>query len=604
MTSRHIIGNRLEAEKSSSIVGARCLCTILIFLLSATWLGMPITLAAELPTATITVLDLQPFRRVSKVGIKMAGGGKGTATLTELNPRINAWYLLELDWQDPGESRLLHHASYHLENPDPHGLKDIRLDASVGGLHLRLDGESLDCALWTGVPTTQLEKAQKSALPYAPMCNDRMYLRNRVAGTYTRIESVTNFLRDHVWGGDRIVGFVRDQFFEDAFIERAETSATVGTTGVEGVPPDAPAPAQLAPDFANRTLIPDHLGIDVEKQSRILGRWYPVRDAPGIYVSAIKPEAIDAGLLQSARANVNSLDSVESKAVDYLVAFDLNRFDMGFALGTDHPRVGWSERVLDKIRDSRPGPDGIDTVTPLVTNGMLSPTLVSRIAATFTGGFKREHGAFHYGPLALVNYGSHYGFIEQGTVFSKLQSGLSTFYVLDDGTVGMKTWVDSDNAALLPRLRHARQNGVALIEYDPATAYSKPGALVNRWGAGNWSGSDHEDLRTLRAGVCLVEEKGRRFLVYGYLSAATPSAMARVFQAYGCRYAMHLDMNALEHTYLAVYTHKNDKVMVQHLIQGMAEVDRKGGNGDYAPRFLNYPDDRDFFYVLPKKMQK
>jgi hypothetical protein len=91
-----------------------------------------------------------------------------------------------------------------------------------------------------------------------------------------------------------------------------------------------------------------------------------------------------------------------------------------------------------------------------------------------------------------------------------------------------------------------------------------------------------------------------RFLVYGYFSTATPSAMARVFQAYGCRYAMHLDMNALEHTYLALYAHRNGRIVVEHLIDGMAEVDRKGGD-ELAPRFLSFPDDRDFFYLTEKR---
>ena len=57
---------------------------------------------------------------------------------------------------------------------------------------------------------------------------------------------------------------------------------------------------------------------------------------------------------------------------------------------------------------------------------------------------------------------------------------------------------------------------------------------------------------------------------------------------------MHLDMNALEHTYFAVYSHKNGRIVVEHLIEGMAEVDRKGGD-ERAPRFLSFPDDRDFF---------
>ena len=76
----------------------------------------------------------------------------------------------------------------------------------------------------------------------------------------------------------------------------------------------------------------------------------------------------------------------------------------------------------------------IDSAAPLVRTGMLSPALQSRVVATFTGGFKREHGAFRYGPLATVNRGSHYGFIEQGVVFSRLSPGLATLFVLNDGS--------------------------------------------------------------------------------------------------------------------------------------------------------------------------
>ena len=88
-----------------------------------------------------------------------------------------------------------------------------------------------------------------------------------------------------------------------------------------------------------------------------------------------------------------------------------------------------------------------------------------------------------------------------------------------------------------------------------------------------------------------------RFLIFGYFSTATPSAMARVFQAYSCQYGMHLDMNALEHTYMALYTRKDGRLLIQHLVEGMGEVDRKGGN-QLAPRFLSFPDDRDFFYLM------
>ena len=88
----------------------------------------------------------------------------------------------------------------------------------------------------------------------------------------------------------------------------------------------------------------------------------------------------------------------------------------------------------------------------------------------------------------------------------------------------------------------------------------------------------------------------RRFLVFAYFSSASPSAMARVFQAYRCRYAMHLDMNALEHTYFAAYVSQAGRRTVEHLIDGMDVLDRQA-SGVLAPRFVGFPDNRDFFYL-------
>jgi len=59
-------------------------------------------------------------------------------------------------------------------------------------------------------------------------------------------------------------------------------------------------------------------------------------------------------------------------------------------------------------------------------------------------------------------------------------------------------------------------------------------------------------------------------------------------------------MNALEHTYLAIYKRQDSNLYVQHLIQGMNEVD-KSVKGGYIPRFLGYSDNRDFFYLTRKE---
>jgi hypothetical protein len=73
--------------------------------------------------------------------------------------------------------------------------------------------------------------------------------------------------------------------------------------------------------------------------------------------------------------------------------------------------------------------------------------------------------------------------------------------------------------------------------------------------------------------------------------------MARTFQAYDCDYAMLLDMNSQELTYLAVYTRDEDEIETRHLVSGMAESDPRGSSGT-IPRFIAAPDNRDFFYLV------
>jgi hypothetical protein len=73
-----------------------------------------------------------------------------------------------------------------------------------------------------------------------------------------------------------------------------------------------------------------------------------------------------------------------------------------------------------------------------------------------------------------------------------------------------------------------------------------------------------------------------------------------VFQAYHCKYAMLLDMNALEHTYLALYRQRDSRFLIQHLIQGMEVLD-KSIEGQDLPRFVGFADNRDFFYLSRRK---
>jgi len=541
-----------------------------------------------------TVVDLQPFRRVTSAAIRAADGLTGRARLFDLSPNVREWYLLEVRWREDEQPSF-----YHLENPRP---ASQRLELDAEGLALVDPQLRVRCALWSGLRLA-LETAARSGLPYAPLCGDGIYVRNPARGSKTKVEWATDFLRDYIPKGDAITSLVKRIFFQDHFLLPAHD---VDLGGAGSGPPrplrggNAPDAARIDPAFAARAVVAQGLVLDVEGaagRTLAVGRWYTAAHAPGVFVSAIHPNAIAPELLLGHRDRVSQLDPVEGDALDYLVAFDLKKFDIAFSMGTEHPRVDWSSRAPEDVRDpTLPGPDGIGDVAPLVRTGLVPPWAAERVAASFTGGFRRSHGAFKWGELSERNHGSHYGFLESGVLLSTLQPGLATLFVLADGSVKMRTWSNADHA-LLPSVRHALQNGVPILERDEQTGVGIPGRLVDKWGLGNWSGSMDVRFRTVRAGVCLQQHPDGDFLIYGYFSSATPSAMARVFQAYSCSYAMMLDMNALEHTYLALYILQSSGLHAEHLIDGMGVLDKSAG-GHELPRFIGFPDNRDFFYLL------
>ncbi|MEQ9692896.1 hypothetical protein [Shimia sp. SDUM112013] len=537
-----------------------------------------------------SVIELQPFRRTQQAVDPATGQ---TITLINLNPATNAWFLLQITPDGGGDP-----VSYHLENPFPK-TQQITLDPATPPAVLMTRKEATHtCGPWAEDQKT-LKEARAKGLAYVGVCEDALLLRNPVIGARTNIEATAEFLRDNIWGGESIVRFVRDNFYRDSEVEISKTLGTGGTDTVASGPP-AMHGSKAPEDMPVVSTLLDIALEDAKPGRMTIGQWYPVEDLHGVYASAFQPRWISQEVLNGP-GKTNWIDNVESKATGYMVAFDLDQLEMGFAMGTDHPALGWSPRPPASIRPKgMPGPDGIKSPRPLVLLGMVNKEIANRSIATFTAGFKRSHGAFKYGDMAGFNLGHHYGFIEKGVILSKLQPNLSTLFGLTDGTIQMKTWTEADNA-LLPRIEFARQNGVPLLETDPETGLGVPGDRVTQWGPGNWSGSAKAELRTLRAGGCIVKDEGRQFLLYGYFSTATPSAMARTFQAYGCSYAMLLDMNALEHTYLALYVPRDGQVHVQHMVPGMALIDKKVRGGGVIPRFIGFADNRDLFYVMRKE---
>src|SRR5262249_34542560 len=79
-----------------------------------------------------SIIELQPFRTYESGQI---GGVR--AALINLNPTVNAWFLLTIDW---AEGRRI----YHLENSDPIGQQ---LHLSDAGLAITVAGLSTPCDL-------------------------------------------------------------------------------------------------------------------------------------------------------------------------------------------------------------------------------------------------------------------------------------------------------------------------------------------------------------------------------------------------------------------------------------------------------------------------
>ena len=550
---------------------------------------------AKLPSDR-SVIELQRDRSEMKISIDAAGQPK-EVTLINLNPQINTWFLLKLQWN------LQKVEWFHIDNVDPSNFWIELNPKETAGLWLR-DGKGNDrlCQLWNHESNFPLRAARLQNAPFVPLCQKAIYLRNRIDGYRTTKEWVVEFLRANIWGGETLTNIVKETVFKDSFLLKSEPLASMSKDS-NGDLLNGPTSALISSKMKGELLPVKELGISVigaTDESLEVGRWYKTDRQDGVFISVIEPKAIDEDILKSNKNYVRDLDAVEMEALSIVVAFDTSLFDMHFAMGTDHPAVGWSERVIPDVRvPQSKGPDGFDRLDPLTSTGLIPPYLADRIVGIFTGGFKRDHGAFRWGDLAKKNQGSHYGFMENGVVLSSIVPDLATLIVYKDGRVEMKTWNVQDDLNLAS-MRHVRQNGVPIIDWSDITRQASPGKWVSNWTLGNWSGSQDKKFRTLRAGVCQAESKGRQFLIYGYFSSMTPSGMARIFQSYGCSYAMHLDMNALEHTYMSLYAQNKSRDQTpQHLVKGMKVLDERfKGN---VPRYIGYPDNRDFFFFVEKK---
>jgi hypothetical protein len=549
--------------------------------IAATALGPPLGAIAPAPPPRAGrladasgILAIQPY--ANSVTQPLDDGG--SLRLIDLNAGVHRSFILE---RRNAAGAVV--GSTPLENGDP-ARQQLRLTAE--GLSVIRPDRRIACGLTTDDGRDLFGPADQ---PYTAYCKGSLWRRATKPGWRTTQEGVVQALRDSGAMGESVISFVKATIGKDEYSEKPVDRSSVILNA-----PDADGDAMPLPARTGERRAPidgERLGIALRGAPRALelGRWYRSSSQRGVYASVMAPGGVTADLLASYGGRVNPLDDVEREALVYLMAFDLNRFELDFRVGGEHPRVGWSSRV--DVAKEGPGPDGFDQLNPLARVGMPPPDMLNRLVATFAGGFKREHGAFKGPGLGRMNSGSHYGFVENGVVLSRPWPGVMSLIGFADGTTDLRLWRAEDEKHL-DRIRFVRQNGAPLIDDGVPHPY------VRDWLLGNWSGSAQGQLRALRSGVCLQGEGGSRHLIYAYFTTATPSAMARVFQAYRCQTAMHLDMNAPELTYAAVYGPSESGVGVraEHLNRAMANSDPNPKQGQL--KFATVSDNRDFFSVL------
>jgi hypothetical protein len=506
-----------------------------------------------------------------------------------LNKNIGSWYVLDIRNKDQTEETYNILAAYDDV--------ELRIDSIHPQLLVSRVGITYKCDIEKGV-SGAAKKLRGTNAGHVFICDDLLLLKFKQDGFQTTLEKGVEAVRLLLGeNGETIINVAKESVFRDKYLEdEGEQHLQESPKASDG---DASLPRALIHEkYLSTSISTVSLGLKpANSENQVLvGAWYPLKNFTAIYASMITPGMVSQDILRSHLDRVNPLDGVENKAVVYLMALDLSKYTIGWAHGTNHPGVGWSVRAKNIRKDNPLGPDGFNSVSPLILSGHVPPSLWAKVVGTFSGGFQNRHSAFLYGEFSRTDKAHHYGFMENGVILTSPSDGLATIIVYKDGRINLKSWSEPDKQEL-HLMRHFRQNGVPLIERDPH-GQGIPGQFVKFWGEGNWSGSADKVLRTPRGAVCLIENSSSKFLVYAYFSGATPSAMARVFQAYGCNYAVHLDMNSPAQAYAGVFftNHEKSQYQIENLATSMGEGDVSG-----TPRYVVKPDYKDFFYIIKKE---
>jgi hypothetical protein len=478
--------------------------------------------------------------------------------LVSLNPDINKWFLLKRNGK-----------TYHLENVSAKNKISISNDNLIVKAGIGFSEQK--CSLWNALSAKRIAKYKN---PYYPLCNGLVYLRLDRSST-TRL-SLTEWATEKIRKvsfGESFINFLKPlivathaEAAEDRAVAHQESRKRSGGSLL-----DAQINA-LSP--VEPVSVENHLGVSIKNNEKFVryGKWYQTNMHDGIYVSLMIPQIVAPSVLNSFPRKVKTIKNNEMDKLAYFTAYDLSKYSLNFVHGTTYPGLPANTKHKENYK----------------TIGSIPPYKINSAVSVFIGGYKKTHGTFKYGE----HQGKTYGFMENGVVLSKMEAGLATIYSTKDGEVHIGKWPKDKNeeAILMKNVVSARQNGVMIIDnYEP-------GKHINSWGGGNWSGDVNGNLRTLRSTVCMQRTNGKKYLVFGAFTAASPNTMARVLQSYSCEYAMQLDMNAYMYLHNAIFKFdKNNQIDIEYL-----HTEMEYPKGLKRHRYVMDNNNRDFFYVYKK----